>query len=60
MRRRRVYALLVSPSTGHRVQGWFTDNGSVDGGETYEGVVCLACRQIHMVNSRTGQGSRRR
>jgi len=47
--------LFLCPSTGHRVQGWFADNGSVDGGETYEGVVWLACRQIHMVNPRTGK-----
>jgi hypothetical protein len=37
------------------VQGWFSDNGSEDGGETYEGVTCLACKQVHMVNPRTGK-----
>jgi hypothetical protein len=47
--------LFVCPSTGHRVQGWFADNGSVNGDETYEGVVCLACRQVHMVNPSTGR-----
>jgi len=47
--------LFLCPSTGHRVQGWFADNGPEDGGETYEGVVCLACRQVHMVNPRTGK-----
>ena len=35
--------LFLWPSTGHRVQGWFADNGSEDSGEMYEGVVCLAC-----------------
>jgi len=35
--------------------GWFADNGSVNGDETYEGVVCLACRQVHMVNPSTGR-----
>jgi hypothetical protein len=24
-------------------------------GESYEGVTCLACRQVHMVNPRTGK-----
>jgi hypothetical protein len=31
------------------------DNGSVNGDETYEGVTCLACRQVHMVNPKTGK-----
>ena len=47
--------LFTCPSTGARVQGWFADDGSEDDGETYEGVTCLACRQVHMVNSRTGK-----
>jgi hypothetical protein len=47
--------LFRCPSTGHRVQGWFADNGSVNGDETYEGVTCLACRQVHMVNPKTGK-----
>ena len=41
--------------TGHRVQGWFADNGSENRGETYEEVTCLACKQVHMVNPRTGK-----
>jgi hypothetical protein len=45
--------LFRCPSTGHRVQGWFADNGSVNG--DYEGVTCLACRQVHMVNPKTGK-----
>jgi hypothetical protein len=47
--------LFLCPNTGDRVQGWFADDGSGDGGETYEGVTCLACRQIHMINPRTGK-----
>ena len=47
--------LFRCPSTGHRVQGWLADNGSVNGDETYEGVNCLACRQVHMVNPKTGK-----
>ena len=35
--------LFRCPSTGHRVQDWFADNGSVNGDEMYEGVTCLAC-----------------
>jgi hypothetical protein len=30
--------LFFCPTTGHRVQGWFTDNGSDNSGEVYEGV----------------------
>jgi hypothetical protein len=34
---------------------WFADDGSENGGDTYEGVACLACRQVHMVNAKTGK-----
>jgi hypothetical protein len=48
--------VFLCPHTGQRVQGWFADDGSEDaGGETYEGVSCLACNQLHMVNRRTGK-----
>jgi len=47
--------LFRCPITGHRVQGWFADNGSVNEDETYEGVNCLACRQVHMVNPKSGK-----
>jgi hypothetical protein len=47
--------LFLCPNSGDRVQGWFADDGSEDSGETYEGVTCLACRQVHMVNPRTGK-----
>lgn len=47
--------LFLCPNTGDRVQGWFADDGSGDSDETYEGVTCLACRQVHMVNPRTGK-----
>jgi hypothetical protein len=46
-----------------RVQGWFVDVGPENGGETYQGVSCLTCNQLHMVNPRTGHvlgGFRRR
>jgi len=45
--------VFLCPSTGDRVQGWFADNGSDS--ETYEAVTCLACRQVHMVNPKTGK-----
>jgi hypothetical protein len=31
------------------------DNGSVNGDEAYEGVICLACKQVHVVNPKTGK-----
>ena len=46
--------LFFCPNTGDRVQGWFADDGSEDS-ETYEAVTCLACRQVHMVNPKTGK-----
>jgi hypothetical protein len=50
-----VTVLFLCPNTGDGVQGWFADDGSADSGESYEGVTCLACRQVHMVNPRTGK-----
>ncbi len=48
---------FLCPSTGVQVQAWFTDNASEDEdrSETYEGVACLACGQLHMVSPRTGK-----
>jgi hypothetical protein len=37
------------PVTGQR------DDGSPDLNEVYEPVTCLACRQMHYVNPRTGR-----
>lgn len=47
--------LFHCPNTGMRVQGWFADNGSENGGETYETVVCAACSRLHLVNPKTGK-----
>jgi hypothetical protein len=47
--------LFLCPNTGDRVQGWFADDGSGKDGETYDALTCLACRQVHMVNPRTGK-----
>jgi hypothetical protein len=45
--------VFLCPNAGDRVQGWFADNGSDS--EIYEAVTCLACRQVHMVNPKTGK-----
>jgi hypothetical protein len=47
--------LFTCPRIGIPVQGWFVDDGAENGGDTYEPVTCLACRQVHMVNPRTGR-----
>jgi hypothetical protein len=45
--------VFLCPNTGQRVQDWFAD--SENGGDTYEGVTCSACGQVHMVNPKTGK-----
>jgi len=47
--------LFFCPNMGLRVQGWFADDLSENGGEAYESVNCPACLQIHLVNPRTGR-----
>jgi hypothetical protein len=47
--------VFLCPHTGQGVQGWFADDGSENGGDTYEGVICSACGQVHMVNLKTGK-----
>jgi hypothetical protein len=47
--------LFRCPNTGLHVQGWVADDGSDEPGETYETVNCQACRQMHLVNPRTGR-----
>ena len=42
-----------APVNGYK--GWFADDGSENGGDTYESVTCLACNQLHTVNPRTGR-----
>ena len=44
------------PTTGQNVQG-LSENGEqpADGMRRYEGVLCLACQQLHMVNPATGR-----
>ena len=47
--------LFTCPTTSIRVQGWIADEVSEDGGDAYEPLTCLACRQVHMINPRTGK-----
>jgi hypothetical protein len=42
------------PTTGQKVQGWLANDES-DDGESYETVTCAACRQVHLVNPKTGK-----
>jgi hypothetical protein len=43
------------PATGQNVQGWFADDASDAGSESYETVVCTACRNVHLVNPVSGK-----
>lgn len=43
------------PTTGRNVQGWFSVDTSVAGGESYESVVCTACKNVHLVNPVSGK-----
>ena len=44
------------PATRLNVQGWIADAvDSDEGDQTFQAVTCLACRQTHLVNSKTGK-----
>jgi hypothetical protein len=43
------------PTNGLRVQGWLADDPSVNKGEVYETVTCLACSRPHLINRVTGR-----
>ena len=47
--------LYECPTTGLKVQGWFADDVSESGGNTYELVTCLACQSAHLINPTTGK-----
>jgi hypothetical protein len=47
--------LFRCPSTGLAVQGWYADEISDSQDDQYVSIVCLACRQQHLVNPKTGQ-----
>ena len=42
------------PHTGANVQGWVAKDVSLDE-NAFVSIECLACRQSHLVNSRTGK-----
>jgi hypothetical protein len=46
--------LFRCPNTGYRVQGFAAEDAS-DHAEEYQTVTCLACQQVHLVNSTTGK-----
>jgi hypothetical protein len=46
--------LYRCPNTGQHVQGWLADDGSEDD-ETYQSMTCLACQQMHLVNTKSGK-----
>jgi hypothetical protein len=43
---------FLCPNMGVSVESWFADTEDT---EIYERVTCLACRQLHMLNLRTGK-----
>jgi hypothetical protein len=43
------------PNMGVRVQGWFADNRTENGGEIYNFITCNARWQVHLVNKATGR-----
>jgi hypothetical protein len=47
--------LYLCPNMGLHVQGWVADDPATDQHDTYESVVCTACRQVHLVNPSTGK-----
>jgi hypothetical protein len=46
--------LYRCPNTGLHVQGFLAD-AIAEGEETYETIVCIACRQVHLVNPASGK-----
>ena len=47
--------LYRCPNTGFRVQGYTADETTPRDRDAYEPVTCLACRQVHLVNPKTGE-----
>ena len=45
--------LYRCPKTGLKVQGFIAEELKADV-DTYETIVCVACQQVHLVNSATG------
>jgi hypothetical protein len=38
-----------------KVQGFVVDDPSSEKADTYQSIQCTACRQIHLVNPKTGR-----
>ena len=49
-----VTVLYRCPGTGFRVQGYTAEEMPADR-ERYEPVTCLACKEVHLVNLKTGE-----
>lgn len=47
--------LYCCPITGQNVQGYSESDDLPDGERRYEGVHCLACGRLHIVNPTTGK-----
>ncbi len=47
--------LFRCPNTGYRVQGFVAEEDFSDDVEDGQSVTCLACKQTHLVNPRTGK-----
>jgi len=48
--------LFRCPATGLIVQGWHAgDASAADPGESYVGMHCMACNQMHFLNPATGR-----
>jgi hypothetical protein len=47
--------LRFCSAAGYPVQGWFAHGMSRDCKDIFEGVICLACGGVHLVNPKTGK-----
>jgi hypothetical protein len=47
--------LFRCPNTGFNVQGWIAEAVENGDAERFESVSCLVCRQLHLVNPKTGK-----
>jgi hypothetical protein len=51
------FFLYRCPNTGLKVQGWTAEDPAEDKSDhvSYEQVKCIACRQTHFINPKTGK-----
>jgi len=45
--------IYTCPNTGLKVQGFVAEDPTDD--SSYRAVTCLACRDVHLVNAKTGK-----